>query len=97
LSGIHDLERVTGVAGHFGIEVACLVNKCDINLENSERIEEWCRSRQIPVIGRIRYDPMVVEAVVQRRTFVEHAECGATNDLKDAWRVLAELRGLRRN
>ena len=31
LSGIHDLERVVGVANHFNVPVTVCINKYDIN------------------------------------------------------------------
>jgi len=40
LSGIHDLERVVKVAQHFGVQTVVIINKFDINLENSTRIKE---------------------------------------------------------
>jgi predicted DNA-binding protein (UPF0251 family) len=36
-SGIHDLQRVAGVCGHFAIPLTVCINKYDINHGNSER------------------------------------------------------------
>ena len=43
LSAIHDLERILGVAHHFGIPAVVCINKFDINHENTEKIEQYCK------------------------------------------------------
>ncbi|MGC8862499.1 MAG: ATP-binding protein, partial [Armatimonadota bacterium] len=40
VSGMHDLDRVADLAAHFGIPACVCVNKCDINLQMTRRIEK---------------------------------------------------------
>ena len=47
VSGIHDLERVLGVAGHFNIPAVVCINKYDINIENTEKIEELLENKNL--------------------------------------------------
>jgi MinD superfamily P-loop ATPase len=75
LSGLHDLRRVVGVAGHFGIPVVVCVNKFDINPENTSRIEEYCVQKGLEVVGRLNYDSSVTKAMVERKSIVEYP-CG---------------------
>ncbi|MDI6703958.1 MAG: hypothetical protein QME40_04750 [bacterium] len=51
LSGIHDMERVADVAGHFGIHTKVVINKYDINLENTRDIKKICQDRNIEVLA----------------------------------------------
>ncbi len=63
LSGIHDMERIVETAGKFGAACVVCINKFDVNLMNTQKIEEYCAQREIPVAGRIPFDPKVVGAV----------------------------------
>lgn len=85
LSGMHDLERVAGVAERFGIPVGCLVNKHDINPDNTRRIEDWCRAHGVTVVGRVPFDDAVVAAMVEGRTVVEVVESPAAEAIRAAW------------
>jgi len=71
ITGEHDLERILGVAAHFGINTAVCINKYDLNAKGSRRIEELARERGIMVAGRLPYHPSVVEAMVAGRAVVE--------------------------
>jgi len=51
LSGIHDLERIVGVAHHFGIKGVVCINKYDLNLIITQKIEEYCRNNNIELVG----------------------------------------------
>ncbi len=56
LSGIHDLERVVGVARHFNVPVMVCVNKYDINPHNTAQIEAFCGSNGLEVAGKLPYN-----------------------------------------
>jgi MinD superfamily P-loop ATPase len=72
LSGIHDLERILKLAEHFKIPSAVCINKCDINSENTDRIVAYCEKNGSRIIGKIPYEPKVVEALVNRKTVMEY-------------------------
>lgn len=91
LSGIHDMERVHGVCEHFGIRDVVVINKFDINQENSDRIEQWCREKSIPVAGRIRFDRAVTESLVAAKPVVEFSKNGAASDIREVCGRLLEL------
>lgn len=90
LSGIHDMERVISVAKHFGIQVACVINKFDINLNNTKNIENWCHINNVPFIGKIPYDQSVTESIVHGIPLVEFAENKVTQEMKNIWQTLSE-------
>ena len=72
LSGIHDLERILKLAEHFKIPSAVCINKFDINLENTDRIAAYCEKNGSKIIGKLPYEPKVVEALVNRKTVMEY-------------------------
>jgi MinD superfamily P-loop ATPase len=91
LSGIHDLERVVKVAQHFGIKTAVIINKYDINLENSSKIKDWCQKDNIPIIGKIHFDNIITEALVKGVPVVEYCDNAVTKEIKDIWQKLEDL------
>lgn len=91
LSGIHDLERVNGVAKHFGIKSICVINKYDINSENTEKVEDWCRREDIPVIGRIPFEKKITDALVKGIPAVEYSENPASEEIKRIWRKIEDV------
>ncbi|HYE82223.1 MAG TPA: ATP-binding protein [Clostridia bacterium] len=91
-SGQSDLERVLGVAKHFGIPAFVCINKYDLNREVTSEIEEFCRSGGYPVIGKIPFDPSVVKALREFKTPVEADNHAITNEIRKVWmRLTVEL------
>jgi len=85
LSGIHDLERIVGVANHFGIKGAVCINKYDLNLIVTQKIEEYCRHNNIELVGKIPFDISVTEALVRGLPIVEYSNNQVTNEIKNLW------------
>ncbi len=63
VSAIHDLARILATVRHFGITPAVCINRDDINAAKSREIEEFCRGDNIPLLGRIPYDPAVTQSM----------------------------------
>lgn len=84
LSGISDMTRVIETAEGFMVDCAVCINKYDINIENTEKIEEICRNLNIPVTGRIPFDSMVVGAVNNGISLTD-INCPAGNALKEVY------------
>lgn len=85
LSGLHDLERVAGLARHFGIPSMVCINKWDLNPKVRLRIETKAREFGLAVAGKVRYDRAITEAQVQRKTLVEYQQNGCAADIRDVW------------
>ncbi len=71
VSGIHDLERVTDLAKHFGIPAMVCVNKADLYPEMSENIELFCNLSDLRFMGSVPFDPEFIRAQIQGKTIVE--------------------------
>ncbi|MHB1454613.1 MAG: ATP-binding protein [Saccharofermentanales bacterium] len=84
ISGISDMERIIRTADTFQVEMAVCVNKFDISLVNTERIEEFCRNRQIPFVGRIPFDPEAVKAINSGKTIVE-VDCASGRAAREVY------------
>jgi len=91
LSGIHDLERVVGVANHFNIPVMVCINKYDINPDNTSKIEGYCSENNLKMAGKILYDPQVTKAMVNKKSIIEYP-CGeVSKEITRVWEKV-ELR-----
>jgi MinD superfamily P-loop ATPase len=85
LSGLHDLNRVLELSNHFKIPGMVLINKYDLNREMTERIEIYCREKGLNLAGRLPYDPIVTEAMIQGKTIPELSQNGLSRAIKDIW------------
>ncbi|WP_018248709.1 ATP-binding protein [Orenia marismortui] len=72
-SGLADLKRVLKVVKHFKIAAMVAINKYDLNLALTAEIEEYCRRKDISVIGKIPFSPKIVDAMRQGKLIVEYA------------------------
>ncbi len=92
ISGIHDMERILGVAEHFDIHTAICINKEDINQQNTKKIEDYCKINKIPVVGKLPYDNVATSAMIEGKTLIEHSsDCLLSNNIKDMWVNIVEI------
>jgi len=90
ISGIHDMERVIGVSRHFGIKTFCCINKYNINLENTQKIEEWCKKNGVSILGKIPFDMRVNQALVKELPVIEYTTNGASIEIEKIWKGLVQ-------
>lgn len=89
LSGLHDLERVVELTKHFKIETVACVNKYDINSENTDRIEAFCKKHSVKLVGKIPYDKMVNKSMIEARTVIEYKpDSGISKEIKNIWQAI---------
>ena len=63
VSGLHDLKRVVVVCRQFRPWILVAINRFDLEPSLTETIQLWCSEENIPVIGKIPFDPVVIESV----------------------------------
>jgi MinD superfamily P-loop ATPase len=95
-SGRHDLERVADLCRHFQTTLAVIINKHDLNAEETARIEAYCRDGNFPVVARLPHDLLVTRAMVQGLVVTELPETAFSLGLRQAWTRIEELAGLSR-
>jgi MinD superfamily P-loop ATPase len=86
LSGQHDLVRVDDLAAGFKIPALVAINKFDLNPDIAKQIEEYARSRDIKVVGKIRYDEAFTKAQILKSTVLEYTSGAVSEDVKALWR-----------
>lgn len=85
LSGAHDLERVLAVCRHFGVSACVCINRSDLDAENTQKIEEYCRRLAVPVVGKVPFDKVVTEAMVKGLPVVEYSDGTVSREIKKIW------------
>jgi MinD superfamily P-loop ATPase len=90
VSGVHDLERIMGTTDHFGVPSLVAINKVDLNLGRSDEIAAFCTERGVEVVGRIPYDTVVTEAMVQGQPVTDYADGTVTEALEAMWSRIRE-------
>ena len=91
LSGEHDLKRVLELTGHFGIKSVVCINKHDINSDNTKRIEKFCKTKGVSVVGQLPYDPVVTRAMVAGKPLVVYRDNGIADKVKKMWVKVEDL------
>lgn len=91
LAGMHDLERVLGLCHHFRVPARVCINKHDLNEENTRQIERQCLSQGVEVVGRVPFDIVVTESIVQGVPVVEYANGNVTREIERMWHTLSMM------
>ena len=93
ISGFSDMERIIKTAQQFHTRIAVCINKHDTNPAHTEKIEAFCRDKQLPLAGRIPFDPLAV-AAVNRGISIAEIECpsgtAVREVLKETLHILQE-------
>ncbi|MGE4587220.1 MAG: P-loop NTPase [Mangrovibacterium sp.] len=89
-SGFHDLKRILKLIDDFNIPARVVINKTDLNENMTDQIQTWCEGTGIPVIGKIPFDPKMVEAMLQCKSVVEWApESVAAKEISSIYRQVS--------
>jgi len=90
LSAIHDLKRILGVANYFSIPAVVCINKYSINEGNVKKIEQYCKSSDISVVGKLPYDSIVTEAMIHEETVIEFSNGILSKRVKEMWEKIMD-------
>jgi MinD superfamily P-loop ATPase len=92
MSGIHDMQRVSELLQKFRVKTTVIINKYDLNLENTDAIERYCSSNHIEVLGKIKFDPIMTKSMVAAQTLPEFApDHEITHLLRKIWSRIMNL------
>jgi MinD superfamily P-loop ATPase len=95
LSGIHDLRRALQLLEHFEITPSVIVNKYDLNIENTSSIRGFCEEHGIPMLGMIPFDENVTKAMVKAKPVVVYSPGSpASLAIREAWIEFTSFLGL---
>jgi MinD superfamily P-loop ATPase len=64
-SAINDLKRLLKLTTHFRVKSCIVINRFDINRENTRQIENFAQNKGVPVIARIPHSRCVMEEIAK--------------------------------
>jgi MinD superfamily P-loop ATPase len=82
ISGISDMERIIKTAEGFGTKIAVCINKYDTNLENTAKIEYYCKENNLTFLGKIPFDSDAVKAINNGKSIID-IDCSAGRATKE--------------
>ena len=85
VSGISDMERIIKTADTFKTKIGVCINKYDTNPANSEKIENFCKEKNLPFAGKVPYDAKAVKAINNGQTIVD-IDCPSGSAVKEVFR-----------
>ncbi len=89
LSGIHDFKRIVALTKKLNLTTKVIINKYDINLENTQNIKDICKEQQISCVGQIPYSKEVLMAVTNGKTIIEHLPQNEVSiELQRIWAII---------
>ena len=88
MSGLHDMKRAAELVRSFNIPSSLVINKWDLHPGMTFEIEEFAKSENIKLAGKIPYDRTVTDSMVKRRTVIEEGSCPASDAIIEVWEHL---------
>lgn len=88
VSGKHDLKRIMNVTSHFKIKTGVVINKSDINPEKSEEIEQFVKTSNAVMLGKISYSTEINDAIVKGIPPVLHCSSKISDEIKHIWQMV---------
>ena len=90
VSGISDMQRIIKTAAGFNTKIAVCINKYDINIDNSNKIEEICENQKLDFVGKIPFDSEVVKIINSGQTIVD-VDCISGREVKKVYEKTMDL------
>ena len=84
ISGMSDMERIIKTAEKFQTKIAICINKYNTNIENTEKIESFCKKFKLSFVGRIPFDSDAVKAINNSLSIVD-IDCASGRAAKDVF------------
>ena len=95
VSGRHDLDRVRDLCRHFKIPAAVIINKNDLNRDQAQKIEAYCRDKGLTLLGRLPHDEAFTQAMIRRLAVTEYTSGPLHAALSAIWANILKLAGPR--
>ena len=90
VSGLHDLKRVYKLVKKFKIRAGCIINKSDLNIQITEKIENFLKKENILHLANLQYDESFTESMTYGQTIVEYSDNNLTGILSDTWNKIKQ-------
>jgi len=86
ISGISDFIKVFEVIKFFNIKTFVCINKYDINLDNTNKISDFCNKNKIELIGKVPYDDKVPIYLSNKKFIIDDSSSEAGREITVMWK-----------
>lgn len=90
-SGLEDLKRVLTLCEFFGLFTMVTINKYDINLEMTNKIQEFIEEKSIKLVGKIPYDDIVIQSINELKPINYYQDSKAKEAIYKMWEEIKAL------
>jgi MinD superfamily P-loop ATPase len=90
ISGISDMDRIVNTVKKFQVPLAICINKYTTNIDNTRKIEDYCKNEALPMIGKIPFDKEAIKAVNNGKSIVD-IPCKSGLVVKDIFKQTMDL------
>jgi len=66
ISGISDLKRIIKLSDHFKVKSGIVINKYDVNLDNTKKIEDFANENNIDILGKVPHSFCIIDEISKR-------------------------------
>lgn len=66
ISGISDLKRIIKLSDHFKVKSGIVINKYDVNLDNTKKIEKFANKNGIDILGKVPHSFCIIDEISKR-------------------------------
>lgn len=87
LSGLNDMIRIIELARLFKVEVKVAINKYDLNLDVTKKIEDFCINNNIEIVGKIPFDEHIPYQISQLKLPFKGK---AADEIVNIWKRIEE-------
>ena len=85
ISGISDFIKAFELTKFFDIKTFVCINKYDLNLDNTDKISNFCDENKIELIGKVPYDDKVPAYLSNKKFVVDDSESKAGKEIIAMW------------
>lgn len=87
-SGLHDLIRVHELTEQFHLPTGCIINKADLNINMTNKIKDYLKTKNITLMAELPYDEEFSKAMTAGKTIMETNSNEIKNKLKECWKII---------
>lgn len=89
ISAKSDLNRTLELLENYSSKKYVVINKYDLSPDLTTEVEELCKIYDVSVIGKIPFDRVVVDAMVNRKSIIEfNPDSVVSIELKKIWNTI---------
>lgn len=80
-SGLSDLERILKTVRQLKVPAVGCINRVGIAPAFEQQLRDYCAEQQLPILGEIPFDPLVIRAINHSRPVVDYPQSPAAKQI----------------